>query len=81
MREDSSGDLSCWYRHSSKGGWPFSTADNGWPVSDCTAEGLKVWSDFQLFLLSHILISLLEGQYLMFLGQIYLIFLLKCRQH
>ncbi|PIN04945.1 Oxidosqualene-lanosterol cyclase [Handroanthus impetiginosus] len=41
MRKDSSGCLSSWYRHSTKGGWPFSTADNGWPVSDCTAEGLK----------------------------------------
>ncbi|KAG8373914.1 hypothetical protein BUALT_Bualt11G0074800 [Buddleja alternifolia] len=42
IRKDSSGHPSAWYRHSSKGGWPFSTADNGWPVSDCTAEGLKV---------------------------------------
>ncbi|GKV20477.1 hypothetical protein SLEP1_g30601 [Rubroshorea leprosula] len=25
------------YRHISKGGWPFSTPDSGWPVSDCTA--------------------------------------------
>ncbi|KAL7133801.1 hypothetical protein ABFS83_12G164500 [Erythranthe nasuta] len=41
MSKDSSGDLSCWYRHSSKGGWPFSTADNGWAAGDCTAEGLK----------------------------------------
>lgn len=24
------------------GGWPFSTNDHGWPISDCTAEGLKV---------------------------------------
>lgn len=23
------------------GGWPFSTAAHGWPISDCTAEGLK----------------------------------------
>ncbi|KAI3681373.1 hypothetical protein L6452_36167 [Arctium lappa] len=23
------------------GAWPFSTADHGWPISDCTAEGLK----------------------------------------
>ncbi|CAJ1951641.1 unnamed protein product [Sphenostylis stenocarpa] len=38
---NSSGNLSYWYRHISKGGWPFSTPDNGWPVSDCTAEGLK----------------------------------------
>lgn len=29
------------YRHISKGGWPFSTRDHGWPISDCTAEGLK----------------------------------------
>ncbi|XP_004299757.1 PREDICTED: cycloartenol synthase 2-like isoform X2 [Fragaria vesca subsp. vesca] len=41
VRRDSYGDLSYWYRHISKGGWPFSTPDNGWPVSDCTAEGLK----------------------------------------
>lgn len=30
-----------WFRHESKGGWPFSTAAHGWPISDCTAEGLK----------------------------------------
>ena len=30
-----------YYRHDSKGGWPFSTAAHGWPISDCTAEGLK----------------------------------------
>jgi lanosterol synthase len=23
------------------GSWPFSTAENGWPVADCTAEGLS----------------------------------------
>ncbi|KAJ9693196.1 hypothetical protein PVL29_012091 [Vitis rotundifolia] len=40
--EDCPGDLKFWYRHISKGGWPFTTADNGWPTSDCTAEGLKV---------------------------------------
>jgi cycloartenol synthase len=40
--EDCPGDLSFWYRHISKGAWPFSTADHGWPISDCTAEGLKV---------------------------------------
>ncbi|KAJ9549344.1 hypothetical protein OSB04_021887 [Centaurea solstitialis] len=39
--ENCSGDPKYWYRHISKGGWPFSTADNGWIVSDCTAEGLK----------------------------------------
>jgi squalene/oxidosqualene cyclase-like protein len=30
-----------YYRHISKGGWPFSSAAHGWPISDCTAEGLK----------------------------------------
>ncbi|OEL14923.1 Cycloartenol synthase [Dichanthelium oligosanthes] len=35
------GDLKHWYRHKSKGGWTFSTADQGWTVSDCTATGLK----------------------------------------
>lgn len=38
---NSSGNPSYWYRQISKGGWPFSTTDNGWPVSDCAAEGLK----------------------------------------
>lgn len=33
--------LSRYYRHISKGAWPFSTQDHGWPISDCTAEGLK----------------------------------------
>ena len=27
--------------HVSEGGWPFSTSAHGWPISDCTAEGLK----------------------------------------
>ena len=40
--EDCPGNLDFWYRHISKGAWPFSTADHGWPISDCTAEGLKV---------------------------------------
>jgi cycloartenol synthase len=42
IKENSSGNLGLWYRHISKGGWPFSTPDIGWAVSDCTAEGLKV---------------------------------------
>lgn len=29
------------YRHQSKGAWPFSTRDQSYTVSDCTAEGLK----------------------------------------
>ncbi len=30
-----------YFRHPSKGGWPFSDRAHGWPISDCTAEGLK----------------------------------------
>ena len=29
------------YRQQRKGGWPFSTKDNGYIVSDCTAESMK----------------------------------------
>ena len=29
------------YRHASQGGWPFSDREHGWPITDCTAEGLK----------------------------------------
>lgn len=43
--ENCPGDLDFWYRHISKGAWPFSTGDHGWPISDCTAEGLKVSFD------------------------------------
>ncbi|KAI3974446.1 hypothetical protein MKX01_017939, partial [Papaver californicum] len=39
--EDCTGDLDYCYRYISKGAWPFSTADHGWPISDCAAEGLK----------------------------------------
>ncbi|KAL3642846.1 CRISPR-associated protein 1 [Castilleja foliolosa] len=41
VMDDCPGNLDFWYRHISKGAWPFSTADHGWPISDCTAEGLK----------------------------------------
>ncbi|KPA83670.1 putative lanosterol synthase [Leptomonas pyrrhocoris] len=30
------------YRHRTKGAWNFSTSAQGWQVSDCTAEGLRV---------------------------------------
>ena len=39
------------YRHVSEGGWPFSSAAHGWPISDCTAEGLKVSLPLPLHLL------------------------------
>ncbi|XVE64022.1 hypothetical protein DITRI_Ditri07aG0068000 [Diplodiscus trichospermus] len=41
VKENSGNNLNFQYRHISKGGWPFSTPDNNWIVSDCTAEGLK----------------------------------------
>ena len=41
VRENNRGPLEKWYRHISKGAWPFSTRDHGWPISDCSAEGLK----------------------------------------
>jgi len=44
VRDDCPGPLVAWYRHISKGAWPFSTRDHGWPISDCSAEGLKVLS-------------------------------------
>ena len=34
-------DREKFFRHIQIGGWPFSTLDHGWPISDCTAEGLK----------------------------------------
>jgi len=29
------------FRHPMIGSWPFSTAEQGWPVADCTAEGIS----------------------------------------
>jgi lanosterol synthase len=34
-------DRKKFFRTISKHGWPFSTRDHGWPITDCTAEGLK----------------------------------------
>jgi cycloartenol synthase len=39
--DDCPGQLSRRFRHISKGAWPFSTRDHGWPISDCSSEGLK----------------------------------------
>jgi squalene/oxidosqualene cyclase-like protein len=30
-----------YFRHPARGGWPFGSRAQGWPVSDCTAEGFK----------------------------------------
>jgi squalene/oxidosqualene cyclase-like protein len=47
------------YRHISKGGWPFSTRDHGWPITDCTAEGIKstLLLHEQIFNCSHTITS------------------------
>jgi len=34
-------DREKFFRHISKGAWPFSTRAHGWPISDCTSEGMK----------------------------------------
>lgn len=39
--EEAAAPLSEYYRHISLGAWPFSTRDHGWPISDCSSEGLK----------------------------------------
>ncbi|KAG5014602.1 hypothetical protein JHK85_020738 [Glycine max] len=39
--ENPSGNFKAMHRHISKGAWTFSMQDQGWQVSDCTAEGLK----------------------------------------
>lgn len=35
------------YRHATKGAWPFSTKQQGYTVTDCTAEGMKAVLDLQ----------------------------------
>ncbi|GJN36705.1 hypothetical protein PR202_gb25592 [Eleusine coracana subsp. coracana] len=42
IMDNPSGNFSRKFRHVSKGGWAFQVADQGWQVSDCTAEALKV---------------------------------------
>lgn len=37
------------HRTPSVGGWPFSTREHGWPITDCTAEGLKAGLAAELF--------------------------------
>lgn len=42
ITENPSGDFIKMFRDISKGGWSFSDKDQGWPVSDCISESLKV---------------------------------------
>lgn len=39
--DEAQAPLAKYYRHISKGAWPFSSRDHGWPISDCSSEGLK----------------------------------------
>ncbi|XP_059665451.1 dammarenediol II synthase-like isoform X2 [Cornus florida] len=41
IKENPTGDFKSMYRHFTKGAWTFSDQDQGWVVSDCTAESLK----------------------------------------
>lgn len=41
VREDVP-DAEAYDRCPSAGAWPFSTREHGWPITDCTAEGLQV---------------------------------------
>ncbi|GJW66275.1 beta-amyrin synthase, partial [Tanacetum coccineum] len=41
VKDNPSGDFKSMHRHISKGSWTFSEQDQGWQVSDCTAEALK----------------------------------------
>ena len=34
-------DAARFFRHASRGGWPFSNRAHGWPITDCTSEGFK----------------------------------------
>ncbi|KAK9866458.1 hypothetical protein WJX84_004983 [Apatococcus fuscideae] len=45
VQVEAAAPLDRFYRHPSKGAWPFSTQDHGWPISDCTSEGLKAALD------------------------------------
>ena len=31
-----------YHRHASRGGWPFSNREHGWPITDCTSAGSMV---------------------------------------
>uniref|UniRef100_A0A803KQK9 Squalene cyclase N-terminal domain-containing protein n=1 Tax=Chenopodium quinoa TaxID=63459 RepID=A0A803KQK9_CHEQI len=41
IKENPSGDFNSMYPHISKGAWSFCDRDEGWQVSDCTADALK----------------------------------------
>jgi cycloartenol synthase len=62
FRYESRENRDLFYRHVSKGGWPFSTSAHGWPISDCTGEGLK--GVCALLKSTHILAGIEKGELL-----------------
>ncbi|KAL6140564.1 hypothetical protein ACLB2K_058863 [Fragaria x ananassa] len=54
VRINPSGDYRAHFRHISKGSWTFSDRDNGWQVSDCTAEALRCCCLFAMMSPDHV---------------------------
>jgi len=46
-------------RHVSQGGWPFSSSAHGWPIGDCTSEGMK--SVLRLLQVAHVQEGIADG--------------------
>lgn len=41
INEISTKEAFLYFRTKQKGAWPFSSRDHGWPITDCTSQGLK----------------------------------------
>ncbi|XP_004305790.1 PREDICTED: beta-amyrin synthase-like [Fragaria vesca subsp. vesca] len=54
VRINPSDDYQAHFRHISKGSWTFSDRDNGWQVSDCTAEALRCCCLFAMMSPDHV---------------------------
>ncbi len=54
-------DKERYFRHASRGGWPFSDREHGWPITDCTAEGFKSVLGLEPFALEPVDEELLQG--------------------
>ncbi|KAL7241992.1 hypothetical protein ACSBR1_014550 [Camellia fascicularis] len=49
IKKNPPGDFESMYRYFTKGAWTFSDQEQGWVVSDCTAESLKMLNPSELF--------------------------------
>ena len=69
VKENPKGDFKSMYRHFTKGSWTFSDQDQGWVVSDCTAESLKVINldDFAHVFFAILILSLVSLTNLIFM--------------